>query len=699
VKLFAGMSIRAVLGQIIGVLGFLLVALCTMELVSAVERNTAAQRVASLAGTDQQLFATLMGYRLERGTIIPALISEAPADSVADTRVATNREISETGYRAVVERLAGTSDSSLAPMLARLTAAHEALAPLRSKADAATHRPKSERDPSIGQEYPKVAEAYLDAIMALTGALEASLKLVDPVVDQLLTVKQAAWAARSFGGLVAVRIEANAAAGQPFSQADIIAAAEDRGRAALAWSQINEAVARADAPAAIVDVVARSKEPAALAMVSRQQEIVKAMSNGQKAELPVSELQKISTASLTPSVDVANAALAEMVARAGRQMSGAKRSLMLNGAMMLVALAMTIAGFLIVQRRVSSPIRRLTGAMRRLAENDLTTELHGTDRADEIGDMSRAVEVFKQNMLEAGRLSAEQQTEQGRKEQRQVAIEGFITGFDQSVSKSLRSLATASTGLQTTAHSMSVTAEQTSSKSATVAAVSEEASTNVQTVAAATEQLSASINEISRQVAESTNIAGEAVAQADRTNAEVQALADAAQRIGDVVKLISGIAGQTNLLALNATIEAARAGEAGKGFAVVASEVKNLATQAAKATEEIIAQVAAIQSATGASVQAIQAIGGTIGRVNQIAAAIAAAVEQQGAATQEIARNVQQAAAGTTEVSGHIAGVSQAAGETGVAAGGVLDSAKGLARLSEALRDDVDRFVGNIRAA
>ena len=699
VKLFAGMSIRAVLGQIIGLLGFLLVALCTMELVSAVERNTAAQRVASLAGTDQQLFATLMGYRLERGTTIPALISEAPADSVADTRVATNREISETGYRAVVERLAGTSDPILAPLLARLTAAHEALAPLRNKADAATHRPKSERDPSVGQEYPKVAQAYLDAILALTGGLEASLKMVDPVVDQLLTVKQAAWAARSFGGLVAVRIEANAAAGQPFSQADIIAAAEDRGRAALAWSQINEAVARADAPAAIVDVVARSKEPAALAMVSRQQEIVKAMSNGQKAELPVSELQKISTASLTPSVDVANAALAEMVARAGRQMSGAMRSLMLNGAMMLVALAVTIAGFLIVQRRVSSPIRRLTGAMRRLAENDLTTELHGTDRADEIGDMSRAVEVFKQNMLEANRLSAEQQTEQGRKEQRQVAIEGFITGFDQSVSKSLRSLATASTELQTTAHSMSVTAEQTSSKSATVAAVSEEASTNVQTVAAATEQLSASINEISRQVAESTNIAGEAVAQADRTNAEVQALADAAQRIGDVVKLISGIAGQTNLLALNATIEAARAGEAGKGFAVVASEVKNLATQTAKATEEIIAQVAAIQSATGASVQAIQAIGGTIGRVNQIAAAIAAAVEQQGAATQEIARNVQQAAAGTTEVSGHIAGVSQAAGETGAAAGGVLDSAQGLARLSEALRDDVDRFVGNIRAA
>jgi methyl-accepting chemotaxis protein len=387
------------------------------------------------------------------------------------------------------------------------------------------------------------------------------------------------------------------------------------------------------------------------------------------------------------------------VARAGRQMSGATRSLALNGVMMLVALALTIAGFVIVHRRVSSPIRRLTGAMRRLAEHDLATELQGTDRTDEIGDMSRAVAIFKQNMLEADRLSAEQQNEQGRKEQRQVAIEGFITAFDQSVTESLRSLAMASTELQTTAHSMSATAEQTSSKSATVASVSEEASTNVQTVASATEELSASINEISRQVAESTGIAGEAVSQAERTNAQVHALADAAQRIGDVVKLISGIAGQTNLLALNATIEAARAGEAGKGFAVVASEVKSLATQTAKATEEITAQVAAIQEATGSSVQAIQAIGETISRVNHIAAAIAAAVEQQGAATQEIARNVQQAAAGTTEVSGHIASVSQAAGETGVAAGEVLGSAKGLVQLSEALRDNVDRFIGNIRAA
>jgi methyl-accepting chemotaxis protein len=221
----------------------------------------------------------------------------------------------------------------------------------------------------------------------------------------------------------------------------------------------------------------------------------------------------------------------------------------------------------------------------------------------------------------------------------------------------------------------------------------------VQTVAAATEQLSASIAEISRQVSESTTVARAAVEQAEQTNNEVNALAEAAQRIGDVVKLINNIAGQTNLLALNATIEAARAGEAGKGFAVVASEVKSLATQTAKATDEIAAQVTAIQGATSSAVKAIQDIGGTIVRVNQIAAAIAAAVEEQGAATREIARNVQHVSVGTIEVSTNIAGVSQAANETGSAAAEVHASASTLAQLSDALRSGFDRFVGNIRAA
>lgn len=364
----------------------------------------------------------------------------------------------------------------------------------------------------------------------------------------------------------------------------------------------------------------------------------------------------------------------------------------------LTALLCLAAGYLIVVS-VSRPILRMTDTMGHLARHDLSVTIAGAERRDEIGAMAKAVQVFKDSMIEGDRLAAEQKTEQQRKEQRQIAIEGYIKSFDASVTGALDTLASASTELQTTAQSMSSTAEETNRQAGAVASASEEASTNVQTVAAATEELSSSIAEISRQAGESAKIASQAMADADRTNGQVKALAEAAQKIGEVVKLINDIAGQTNLLALNATIEAARAGEAGKGFAVVASEVKSLATQTAKATEEIGGQVKAIQTATADSVQAIEGITGTINRINEIATTIASAVEEQGAATKEIARNVQQASAGTSEVSSNITGVTQAAGETGAASSQVLSAAGQLAKQGETLRADVSQFLANIRSA
>nr|WP_283814339.1 methyl-accepting chemotaxis protein [Bradyrhizobium japonicum] len=232
-----------------------------------------------------------------------------------------------------------------------------------------------------------------------------------------------------------------------------------------------------------------------------------------------------------------------------------------------------------------------------------------------------------------------------------------------------------------------------------VSSASALASENVQTVAAAAEELSSSMTEISRRLAHATEVVGKAASDGQRSNARVQSLADAAQKIGDVVSFINGIAGQTNLLALNATIEAARAGEAGRGFAVVASEVKALATQTAKATEEIGAQVTAVQGETSGAVDGIQSICGTIQQVDEISAAIAAAVGQQGTATQEIAQNVQQAAARTGEVSQNIAGVTDGIAATGTAAEEVLGSAVELARQSQRLREEVDRFLAQIRAA
>jgi methyl-accepting chemotaxis protein len=386
------------------------------------------------------------------------------------------------------------------------------------------------------------------------------------------------------------------------------------------------------------------------------------------------------------------------IARAGVKLD--QQRLMLSGLVLLVACAGTIVSF-VIGRNISRPVTAMSVAMRQLAIGNFAVQLPGLERNDEVGQMARAVEEFKVQAIAKAERETSEREEKTRElaAARRVELHSLADSFEIAVGSIIENVSSASSELENSAMVLTRSSAVTQQLSSVVAAASEETSTNVQSVASATEEMAASVNEIGRQVRESNSIATVAVDQTEKTDARIAELSLAANRIGDVTKLITMIAEQTNLLALNATIEAARAGEAGRGFAVVAQEVKTLAAQTAKATDEISTQIAGMQSATRESVLAIKEISGTIGRVSEIASTIEAAIEEQGAVTQEIARNVQQAAIGTTQVATSIADVNRGAGDTGSASSQVLSSAQLLSNENKRLKTEVVKFLATVRAA
>jgi methyl-accepting chemotaxis protein len=429
----------------------------------------------------------------------------------------------------------------------------------------------------------------------------------------------------------------------------------------------------------------------------------------------VAEASTLFLIDMQTSHDALGAVLADLIARKDADAaavdvqndatfaSTSQTIMMVVGALCVLALCLLAYAMLGVVR----PINRVVKAMGVLAKGDTSVAVPFAGQRNELGKMASAVQVFKDNMIEANRMRGEREKARAEQEQartraeedRKRAMQTLANQFESTVGDVVSSVSAAAVEMQATAEALSRTAGDASTKSVAVAHVVEDVTRNVQGVAAATEELSASIREISGQTSESSRIVAEAVRQADHTAAQVQALADSAMDIGQVVTLINEIANQTNLLALNATIEAARAGESGRGFAVVATEVKTLASQTAKATDEIATKIRAMQEATTSSASAITHIRSTIDRMSQVASVIAAAVEQQGAATQEISRNVQYASGGATQASSSIDGVARASEETSHGSGQVLSAASELARSGETLRSQVDRFLREVRAA
>jgi len=447
--------------------------------------------------------------------------------------------------------------------------------------------------------------------------------------------------------------------------------------------------------------VAQAVKEASVLLEEYRQALTKLIDNSKE----VDELAVEMAESATEIMKGSNAMKADLLSDRQRLDSESDSTI---GETQRLVLMLALGGFLLggalavlLGKGISRPMTMMCKAMRELANGNFDVVLPGLGRKDELGEMAGAVEEFKvQAIAKAGRDAAAHDAQnKASAAARRAELISFADNFEAAVGTIVANVSASAVQLETAAGTLTRTAETTQSLSSQAAGASEEASSNMQSVASATEELSASVDEIGRQVQESNRIAEAAVLQAEQTDGRIGKLSRAAQEIGDVVKLITAIAEQTNLLALNATIEAARAGEAGRGFAVVASEVKSLASQTAKATDEISSHIAGMQGATQESVAAINEIGGTIAQISTIASTIASAVEEQGSATQEIARSVQTVAQGTHEAAANIMEVNRGAAETGAASGNVLDSARTLSTESARLREELDRFMANIRAA
>jgi methyl-accepting chemotaxis protein len=657
------------------------------------------QNILAVADASADAFQVMINIRSDRLAVPRSWKDPEPIRPDVTTYIKGMQDAEMRAFRSLTARLEDIAFDGQARLLPELRQTLDSMTRLQNEFWDGATKPIASRRPGLDEEYLKEGVALQATLENVSTRLFTSIRHLDATVDQLMTVKQLAWLARDSAGDASVAISRGLAAGS-LPAAAIRKYDADFGSSLGVWRGIESILAGSEVPAALSQAISQAKQVYFGAeFTTARENMLAILTSGVKPTMTANEWAMFVVPKLSTMLGVAEAALTATKDKAKELAHDDLVSLITNTLLLLLVAAGATAAIIVVNRRVVQPLHILRDAMGRLATGTLTEAIPFPGRNDEIGALAGTLHVFQDQALAKSRLEQTERESRSHAEQRQRMIEAEIRKFDDGAKSALGSLTDGATSMGGAAVEMEAVSSRTNQGIQTVAEAARQTSHSVTSIAAATEQLSGSINEIGRHVSHATGITGRAVDETRRTDTTVRGLAESASKIGEVVKLINDIAGRTNLLALNATIEAARAGEAGRGFAVVASEVKSLATQTAKATEDIARQITEVQNVTDETVQAIRRIATTIDEVNEVATSIAAGVEQQGASTQEIARNVQQAAERTREMSETIENVSRDAQITDTAARNVKSASVTVAADAVTLRQRVDTFLDGIRAA